>query len=119
MNFYSYFLASECITTLDGKPADKKQHYPNGSRAPSKFVPHCKTVEEYYEGMLNAQFLIGIEEAIQTIDIFKRITCSVIGVCAANSFALANKLSPTYMGTNNRRKGGMSGFVHDICIGQD
>eukprot|EP00957_Ditylum_brightwellii_P040884 3094694-Ditylum_brightwellii.AAC.1 len=23
------------------------------------------------------------------------------------------------MGTENRRKGGMSGFVHDVCIGQD
>ena len=67
----------------------------------------------------NAQFLIGIEEAIQTTNIFKRIPCSVIGVYAANSFALANKFSPTYMGTENRRKGGMSGFVCDICIGQD
>eukprot|EP00957_Ditylum_brightwellii_P001842 142043-Ditylum_brightwellii.AAC.1 len=38
-NFYSYFLASKCITALDGKAAEKKLHYPNGSRAPSKFVP--------------------------------------------------------------------------------
>eukprot|EP00957_Ditylum_brightwellii_P068022 5164449-Ditylum_brightwellii.AAC.1 len=52
----------------------------------------------------NAQFLIGIEEAIRTTDIFNRIPCSVIGIYAANSFALANEFSPTYMGTENRRK---------------
>eukprot|EP00957_Ditylum_brightwellii_P021140 1593389-Ditylum_brightwellii.AAC.1 len=34
-NFYSYFLAPKCITTLNGKAAEKKWHYPNGSRAPS------------------------------------------------------------------------------------
>eukprot|EP00957_Ditylum_brightwellii_P108791 8299063-Ditylum_brightwellii.AAC.1 len=82
-NFYSYFLASECITTLDEKPAEKKRHYPNGSRAPSKFVPRCKSVEECYEWMLTSnivnrstQFMIGIEEAIWTTNIFKRIPCS-------------------------------------------
>eukprot|EP00957_Ditylum_brightwellii_P144419 11001420-Ditylum_brightwellii.AAC.1 len=67
----------------------------------------------------NAQFLIGIKEAIQTTDIFKRIPCSVIGIYTANSFALANKFSPSYMGTESRRKGGMSSFVCDICIGQE
>eukprot|EP00957_Ditylum_brightwellii_P077469 5886434-Ditylum_brightwellii.AAC.1 len=49
-NFYIYFLASECIITLDGKPTEKKRHYPDGSRAPFKFVPRCKAVDEYYEG---------------------------------------------------------------------
>eukprot|EP00957_Ditylum_brightwellii_P049778 3774453-Ditylum_brightwellii.AAC.1 len=58
----------------------------------------------------NAKFLISIEEAIQTTNIFKRMPCSIIGIYAANSFALANKFNPTYMGTENRRKGGMSGF---------
>eukprot|EP00957_Ditylum_brightwellii_P148217 11285761-Ditylum_brightwellii.AAC.1 len=58
----------------------------------------------------NSQFLIGIEGAIWTTDIFKRIPCLVIGVYAANSFAFANKFSPTYIGTENRRKGGISGF---------
>eukprot|EP00957_Ditylum_brightwellii_P106508 8126141-Ditylum_brightwellii.AAC.1 len=67
----------------------------------------------------NSQFLIGIEEAIWTTDIFKRMPCLVIGIYAANFFALANKFSPTYMETENRRNGGMSGFVRDICIGQD
>eukprot|EP00957_Ditylum_brightwellii_P207326 15352481-Ditylum_brightwellii.AAC.1 len=67
----------------------------------------------------NAQFLIGIKEAIQTTDIITRIPCSVIDVYAANFFALANKFSPTYMVPEDRRKGGTSGFVCDICIGQD
>eukprot|EP00957_Ditylum_brightwellii_P018313 1379130-Ditylum_brightwellii.AAC.1 len=58
----------------------------------------------------NAQFLIGVKEVIRTTNIFKRIPCSVIGVYAANSVALANKFSPTYIRTENRRKGGMSGF---------
>eukprot|EP00957_Ditylum_brightwellii_P190087 14471421-Ditylum_brightwellii.AAC.1 len=60
-------LIALCITTLDGKAAEEKQHYLNGSRTPSKFVPHCDAVEECYDGMTasdivnrNAQFLISI-----------------------------------------------------------
>ena len=45
-NFYSYFIATDCVTTLDGKPAEKKHHYPDGSHAPSKFVKRNVLVEE-------------------------------------------------------------------------
>eukprot|EP00957_Ditylum_brightwellii_P112490 8576324-Ditylum_brightwellii.AAC.1 len=37
----------------------------------------------------HAQFLLGIEEAIRTKDIFKRIPCSIIGQWAANSSGMA------------------------------
>eukprot|EP00957_Ditylum_brightwellii_P109101 8323386-Ditylum_brightwellii.AAC.1 len=94
------------------------EHHPN-------LYPIVKLLKNY-EGMpaldtvnRNAQFLIGIEEAIRTTGIFKRTPCSVIDMYAANSFALAYKFSQTYMGTKNKKKGGMSGFVRDICIGQD
>eukprot|EP00957_Ditylum_brightwellii_P138167 10532648-Ditylum_brightwellii.AAC.1 len=50
-NFYSYFVATDCVTNLLGKPAKKKRHYPDGSRAPSKCIPCCKLEEEYYDGM--------------------------------------------------------------------
>eukprot|EP00957_Ditylum_brightwellii_P001586 124301-Ditylum_brightwellii.AAC.1 len=49
--FYSYFIATDCVTTLDGKPAEKKCHYSDGSGAPSKFVKINVLVEEYYDAM--------------------------------------------------------------------
>eukprot|EP00957_Ditylum_brightwellii_P100828 7684864-Ditylum_brightwellii.AAC.3 len=70
MNFIRYFIATDCVTTISGVPAEKKQHCPDGTIAPSKFIPQCKFVETYYEAMpasdianRNAQFLLGIEEA--------------------------------------------------------
>ena len=50
-NFLSYFLATDCVTTLPGIPSDKKQHYRDGTISPSKFINRCKCVEEYYGGM--------------------------------------------------------------------
>eukprot|EP00957_Ditylum_brightwellii_P163065 12417388-Ditylum_brightwellii.AAC.1 len=82
-NFYSYFNATDCVMTLDGNAAEKKLHYPDDSCLPSKFVKRNVLTEEYYDAMLaanifnrHAQFLLGIEEAIHTKDIFKRIYVS-------------------------------------------
>ena len=44
-NFISYFLATDCVTTLPGIPEEKKQNYPYGTRAPSKLMNRCKFVE--------------------------------------------------------------------------
>ena len=44
-NFLSYYLVIDCATTLLGIPADKKQHYPDGTRAPSKFINRCNFLE--------------------------------------------------------------------------
>ena len=44
-NFLSYFLATDCVTTLLGIPEEKKLNYPDGTRAPSKFINHFKFVE--------------------------------------------------------------------------
>ena len=67
-NWISTFIATDCTTTIDGLPAEKKRHDPEGNRVASKFIPRPKMVEEYYDGMpatdivnCNAQFLLGIE----------------------------------------------------------
>ena len=44
-NFLSYFLVTDCVTTLPGIPEDMKRHYPFGTRASSNIVNHCKFVE--------------------------------------------------------------------------
>eukprot|EP00957_Ditylum_brightwellii_P170835 13003018-Ditylum_brightwellii.AAC.1 len=84
-NFYSYYIATDCCTTLPGKPAEKR-YCPDGSRAPSKLIPWCNMVEEYYAGMPvsdivngNAQFVLGIGEVIRTTDIKICIACSAVG----------------------------------------
>eukprot|EP00957_Ditylum_brightwellii_P060538 4596662-Ditylum_brightwellii.AAC.1 len=71
--FYSYYIATDCITTLPGKAAEKERHHPDRSRDPSKFITYCKMIKEYYDGIpasdivnRNAQFLLGIEEAVRT-----------------------------------------------------
>ena len=33
-NFLRYFLATDCVTTLSGIPAENNRHYPDGTRAP-------------------------------------------------------------------------------------
>ena len=88
-NFLSYLLATDCVATLTGIPEEKKQYYPDGTRAPSKCIYSCKFVEEYYDGMpysdivnRNSQFLLGIEEAFRTTSIFKIIPCYILGVYA-------------------------------------
>eukprot|EP00957_Ditylum_brightwellii_P077470 5886435-Ditylum_brightwellii.AAC.1 len=58
-NFHSYFIASECITTLDEKPVEGKQHYPNGSRAPSKLYPAVKLLKSIMKGYLH--WILSIE----------------------------------------------------------
>eukprot|EP00957_Ditylum_brightwellii_P084119 6394892-Ditylum_brightwellii.AAC.1 len=117
-NFYSYFIATDCVTTLDGKPTGKKHHYPDVSHAPSKFVKRNFLVEEYYDDMpatdivnKHAQFLLGIEEAIHTKYIFKRIPYSIIGQWAANSFGMARAYSPRYNNEEHRKWSGFSSFV--------
>ena len=44
-NFLSYFLATDCVTTLTGIPSEKKLQYSDGKRAPSKLINRCKFVE--------------------------------------------------------------------------
>ena len=100
-NFIINFLATDCVTTLPGIREENKRHHPNGTRSPSKFSNCCKFVEEYYDGITdsnivdcNAQFLLGIEEAVLTTSIFKTIPCYILGVYASNDFGIARDFSP-------------------------
>ena len=93
--FPSYFLATDCVTTLPGIPEEKKWNYLEGKRSTSNIINHFKFLEEYYYCMpdsdtvnRNAQFLLGTEEAVQTTSIFKRIPFSVIGVYDSNDSGL-------------------------------
>ena len=93
VNFRRFFLETDQVTTLTGIASEKKKKYPDGKRAPSKFINHCKFLEEYYDGMPasdivnhNAQFLLGIEEAVRTTSIFKIIPFSILGLYASNHF---------------------------------
>ena len=45
-NFISYFLATDCVTTLPGIPEEKKKHYPYETRAPSKLINRCGFLEK-------------------------------------------------------------------------
>ena len=45
---------------------------------------------------LNIQFILGIEEAVQTTSIFKRINCSILGVYVEITFGLAIAFGPSY-----------------------
>eukprot|EP00957_Ditylum_brightwellii_P166285 12659221-Ditylum_brightwellii.AAC.1 len=67
----------------------------------------------------HAQFLLGIEEAIYTKGIFKRIPCSIIGQWAANSFGIARAYSPRYNNEERRKQGGFSSFVQDVVLEED
>eukprot|EP00957_Ditylum_brightwellii_P158289 12048749-Ditylum_brightwellii.AAC.1 len=40
------YVATGCISTLPGKPAEKKRYHPEGSRSPSKCIPCCKMIKE-------------------------------------------------------------------------
>ena len=44
-NFIIYFLATDCVTTLPGIPAEKKENYLDGTRASSNFIYCCKFIE--------------------------------------------------------------------------
>ena len=84
-NFISYFFAADFVTTLPDILYKKKRHDPNGRRAPSMFIKCCKLVEVYYDGMPtynivnhNAQFILGIDEAVKTTSIFKIIPCYIL-----------------------------------------
>ena len=97
----STFIASDCTTTLPGPPAEKKRHTPEGARVNSVFVPRPKLVADYYHGMpgtdivnRNAQFLIGLEAAIRTQNIHKRMFCTVLGTWMANAYGMAMKYYP-------------------------
>ena len=77
-------------------------------------------MEEYYNGMpgtdivnRNAQYLIGIEEAVRTKDVFKRMACTVIGTWVANAYGMTCKWYP------NDRKEDLTTqtFVSNIILG--
>ena len=95
------FIASDCTTTLSGPPAEKKRHTPSGTRVKSVFVNRPKLVSDYYQGMpgtdivnRNAQFLIGLESAIRSRNIHKRMCCTVLGTWMANAYGMAMKFLP-------------------------
>lgn len=123
--FMSTFLFTDCTTTQPGRPAEKKRHHADLTRAPSKFISRPRCIEEFYTSMpasdivnRNAQFLIGIEEAIRTTEIRKRIGCSIVGHWFGNSFGMANKWSPKY--TNKGEQYGKIGkFVRDVVLGEE
>ena len=115
----STFIASDCTTTLPGTGAEKKRHTKDGKRAASVFVPRPKLVEAYYNGMpgtdivnRNAQFLIGVEEAVRTNDIHKRMCCTVLGTWMANAYGMAMK------NYSDERKAGISiaSFTKDVIL---
>ena len=64
----------------------------------------------------NTQFLLGIEEAVWTKSIFKRIPCYIIGVYASNDFVLEIVFIPSYKVLEINKRGGFDGFICDIMI---
>eukprot|EP00957_Ditylum_brightwellii_P018107 1363815-Ditylum_brightwellii.AAC.1 len=49
-NFYSYFLTSECITTLDGKPAEKTGNILMAAEDHPSLYPVVKLLKSIMEG---------------------------------------------------------------------
>ena len=64
----------------------------------------------------NAQFILGIEEAVRTTSIFKVIPCFILGFYASNDFGLSRAFIPSYKGLEGRKRGGFGGFIRDIMI---
>ena len=115
----STFIASDCTTTLQGEPAEKKRHAPDGTRAPSVFVQRPKLVENYYNGMpgtdivnRNAQFLIGLEEAARTRDIHKRMCTTVLGTWMANAYGMAMRYWPD----EKKKQTSTASFVRGVIL---
>ena len=115
----STFIASDCTTTLPGAPAQKKRHTPDGRRATSVYVPRPKLVEDYYNAMpgtdivnRNAQFLIGLETAIRTENIHKRMLCTVLGTWMANAYGMAMK----YFTFNMKKELTTQTFVRQVIL---
>ena len=116
----STFIASDCTTTLIGPPAEKKRHTPDGRRAPSVFVKRPKLVFDYYNGMpgtdivnRNAQFLIGLEAAVRSRDIHKRMCCTILGTWMANAYAMAMRFQPFSI----KKDITTASFVRDVILG--
>ena len=65
----------------------------------------------------NAQFLLGIEEAVRSTSIFKIIPFSILGLYASNHFWLAITFNPSYKVLKGKKRGGFGGFIRDILIG--
>ena len=72
-------MAAYYAKTVPVIPADKKLNDLDGTISQSNIINCCKFVEEYYDGMpssdivnRNVQFLLGVEEAVQTTRIFKK-----------------------------------------------
>lgn len=115
----STFISSDCTTTLPGQPAEKKRHTPAGKRAPSVFVKRPKLVADYYNGMpgtdivnRNAQFLIGIETAIRSRNIHKRMCCTVLGTWMANAYGMAMRFLPRHRKSNITT----ASFVREVIL---
>lgn len=116
----STFIASDCTTTIAGTPAEKKRHTKDGQLAPSVFVPRPKLVEDYYNAMpgtdivnRNAQFLIGMEDAVRTSDISKRMACTILSTWMANSYGMAKKFFPL----ERRKKLTTASFTREVILG--
>jgi hypothetical protein len=116
----STFIASDCTTTIAGTPAEKKRHTKDGQLAPSVFVPRPKLVEDYYNAMpgtdivnRNAQFLIGMEDAVRTSDISKRMACTILSTWMANGYGIAKKFFPL----ERSRKLTTASFTREVILG--
>ena len=64
----------------------------------------------------NAQFLLGVYEAVRNTIIFKRIPCSILGVYASNYFGLARASRHSYKVLEGNTRGSFGGFLRDILI---
>ena len=59
-NFYSYFLASECITTLDGKPAEKNGTILMAAEHHPSLYPGVKLLKSIMKGCQHRILSIGM-----------------------------------------------------------
>ena len=80
-----------------------------------------QVLEEEYDCMpasgifnRNTQFLLGIEEAVQTTSIFKRMPCSILGFYASNDFGLVRSFSHSWKISEVNKRGGFGGFIRNI-----
>lgn len=97
----SYFLATDCTTTLPGEEAEKKRHDKKGNVVASKFIARPKLVADYYYAMPGTdivnrkrQFLLNLEESLRTDSVKRRIMCTMIGTLMANAHGMMSKWSP-------------------------
>jgi hypothetical protein len=120
--WYSYFLATDCTTTLPGVPAIKKRHDKFFKQVEPKLVPRPTLVEHYYDGMPSTdivnrkrQFLVNLEGAVRTNDIKKRIMCTIVGTWVSNAHGQFVKWSTSLV--NDDEGNSIHDFVANVIKG--